>query len=53
MKWQKLMLGTLRVLVCRGKVFGPLAVEVDVPNPLHARILEQHVPSEHFLRKLV
>lgn len=36
----------------RGKVYGPLVVEVDVQDPLHARMLEQHVANtwwNHFV----
>jgi hypothetical protein len=31
----------------KGKVYGPLAAEVDIPDELHARYLEQHVSSEY------
>lgn len=30
----------------RGRVYGPVMIEVEVANPLHASMLEQHVPSE-------
>lgn len=29
----------------RGPVYGPIACDIDVPNELHARMLEQHVPG--------
>ncbi len=30
----------------RGRVYGPIITEVEVSDPLHAAMLEQHVPSE-------
>ena len=30
----------------RGRVYGPIAVEVECPDPQHLQYLEQHVSGE-------
>ena len=30
----------------RGRVYGPIALEVNVPNPAHAKFLDQHCSGE-------
>lgn len=37
----------------RGRVLGPLALEIDVQKPYYARILEQHIPHNWLLYYIV